>query len=387
MVSVNDFMKRILTAVLWAAVVHACVWGIAQAQEDPSPLDSKIPPADYGAQKKQVQDKAERLRRSQLIQEVSSTYREMVASFKARQVEHGEDLSQKLDALLDDPLLPADFAEKIRVKQQNFLERVYGKEVQLAADIPVDRISDEELPAIRERMPDFPKPAEVVPGRISAGGLAVEKTGETTENAQLPKQKANEGLIEKKRQEALSADIEAAAVRDKGLSGKTADAVVPAGDPLSAVQSRKDYEEDRQAAVKQRQQAEQELEKYTQGVRDGQDADGLTKLQREALAGRKEKIDAFLKKYRSEMTARRKDLQSQFDLRIEELYRDGVEFYEKKAYRTAWDLLSEVEELSPGYKDARRILDSIRMYVDEELAHERQQKIGDLLDQYQQSIQ
>ncbi len=365
MALVSDSMKRILTAVLWAAIVHACVCGTAQAQEDPSPLDSKIPPANYGVKKKQVQDKAERLKRSQLIQEVSSTYREMVASFKARQVEHGEDLSQKLDALLEDPLLPPDFAEKIRLKQQNFLERVYGKEVQLAADIPVDRITDEELPAIRERMPE-------------QKNFAVE----------TPKMQVNEELIEKNPQETLNADIKAAVVTDRSPSEEEEkERGVPVKNSRNAVQSRKDYEQDRQSAVKQRQQAEQELEKYTQGLRDGQDADGLTKLQREALAGRKEKIDVFLKKYRSEMTSRRKDLQSQFELRIEELYRDGVEFYENKAYRTAWDLLSEVEELSPGYKDARRILDSIRMYVDEELAHERQQEIADILDQYQQSTQ
>ncbi len=365
-------MSRIcVAAFITLAVVTA---GYAWAEQS-SVLDPKLPAADYGSQKKQVQDRAQRLKQSQLVQDVSSTYREMVASFKARQIEHAEELSQELDGLLDDPLLPAAFAEKMRKKQQNFLERVYGKEDRLITEIPVDKITDEELPAIRERMSPQKEAAAVLPAS-EEGKIAGEQAPAVSLAVSEPLQPEPKKKKEKKtKQQKISAE-------EKLATEKVQQTVLP----KSTAETRRDHENDRQAALKQRKQAEEELKKYADQSRE-EEADGLLKVQRLASEERQQKIDNFLKKYRSEMMVRRKDLQTEFDLRIEELYRDGMEFYKNRAYRMAWDLLSEVEHLSPGYKDVQQVLGSIRIYVEEELAHERQQEISSVLDEYQQSAQ
>ncbi len=438
MASVRILKKRMLMMVLGIMIGHACMSAFAQAQESSS-LDPKLAPADYGVKKRQIQDKAERLRRSQLIQDVSSTYREMVASFKARRIEHGEELVQKLDGLLDDPLLPQNFSGRIRIKQQNFLTRIYGRDVELAADFPVDKIADEELPAIRQRMPsgktledvlpehaaaiqDAEKPQEDVKAtkraekarfkkekkekaekqaadkkalaaKAAADALVAAKTAETITVPASAKKKARFKKEKKEKAEKQAVDIkalDAKVVAAESLAveaGKTAGRTVPVPDVQGVAQSRKEHEKDLQAVLSQREQAQKDLEKYSQELKGGQKDDALTEVQSRALGLRQEKIDNFLKKYRSEIMVRRKDLQTQFDLRIEELYRDGVEFYESHAYRTAWDLLSEVEKLNPGYKDTRHILDAMRIYVDDELTHERRGEISDLLDQYQQNVQ
>ncbi len=369
------YSVRMLQVCVAAFITHAVITAGHVRAEQSSVLDPKLPAADYGSQKKQVQDRAQRLKQSQLVQDVSSTYREMVASFKARQIEHAEELSQELDNLLDDPLLPVAFAEKMRKKQQNFLERVYGKEDRLITEIPVDKITDEELPAIRERMSPQRKISEVLP----ASGEVMVESGQAPTVSLAASEPAQPEPKKKKEKKAKQQKISS---KEKLATEEVQQTALP----KTTAETRRDHENDRQTALKQRKQAEEDLRKYADQSREGE-ADGLLQVQRLASEERQQKIDNFLKKYRSEMMVRRKDLQTEFDLRIEELYRDGMEFYKNRAYRMAWDLLSEVERLSPGYKDVRRVLDSIRIYVEEELAHERQQEISSVLDEYQQSAQ
>lgn len=316
-------MKRISAII----IIIALMGSVVLAQEN---LKGTEDPVSYGSQKQRILERQENLRRSQAIQNVAQTYREMVSAYKAKRIVYAEEMSQKLTRLLEDPMLPRVFAGKMARKQNAFLEKVYGDHRYLTMDVPVDKFADGEIEAIQEVL-DEKMPVEQDRVKKSFDTELV-KTGSRSEAVkingaemipQISEQKNNEPIIDREVQ------------KDKRL-----------------------YE-------------------YQQKLFDMDRGD----------------IDHYVALYEQDQRQRKESLSQEFDEKIDLLYQEGASLFQKRSYRFAREILTEVESLRPDYKLTRQFLAQLEKYFKYETERSvvfsdngdvRQKMISDALDSYQQ---
>ncbi len=70
-----------------------------------------------------------------------------------------------------------------------------------------------------------------------------------------------------------------------------------------------------------------------------------------------------LKARQKELKAYREQIQKDYNRRIERMYERALTFYKNKQYRQARDIFTDIEELWPGYKDAKTYLRRIEKYL------------------------
>jgi len=336
-------------------------------------------PAFYGKDKERILAREERARRSRTIQAVARVYREMVAAYKANRILHAEAMSQELDMLLDDPVLPGAFSERMRTKQENFLARVYGESGRIKMDVPTDDISAEEILKIRQEAGIKNDAVERAVPQVKTQVKAVVK--EQDQVKIQPRDGVNDRAQEKAQrvQERVQRNAarrqERAALKEERRRKKIA--------------LRQEKEKQRLARA-----AEQAEKKSAATDRAGQlkqpsvppearDAIGRSAaLRAAALDLKQEEADHYVNLYQEEMQREREALQAAFAEKIEGLYRDGVEFYERRAYQFAYDVFLELEKLSPDYQETRRYLSELdhRFRIEASAHSQRDQAIEDSLD-------
>jgi len=332
-------------------------------------------PAFYGKDKERILAREERARRSRTIQAVARVYREMVAAYKANRILHAEAMSQELDMLLDDPVLPGAFSERMRTKQENFLARVYGESGRIKMDVPTDDISTEEILKIRQEAGIKNDAVERAVPQVKTQVKAVVK--EQDQVKIQPRDGVNDRAQEKAQrvQERVQRNAarrqEKMALREERRQKKIA--------------LRQEKEKQRLARA-----AEQAGKKSSADQLNGpavppeaRDAIGRSAaLRAAALDLKQEEADRYVTLYREEMQREREALQAAFAEKIEGLYRDGVEFYERRAYQFAYDVFLELEKLSPDYQETRRYLSELdhRFRIEASAHSQRDQAIEDSLD-------
>lgn len=336
-------------------------------------------PAFYGKDKERILAREERARRSRTIQAVARVYREMVAAYKANRILHAEAMSQELDMLLDDPVLPGVFSERMRTKQENFLARVYGESGRIKMDVPTDDISAEEILKIRQEAGIKNDAVESAVPQVKTQVKAVVKEQDHVKIQ--PRDGVNDRAQEKAQRVQERVQRNAARRQERAA--------------LKEERSRKKIAL-RQEKEKQRlaRAAEQAEKKSAATDRAGQlkppsvppearDAIGRSAaLRAAALDLKQEEADRYVNLYREEMQREREALQAAFAEKIEGLYRDGVEFYERRAYQFAYDVFLELEKLSPDYQETRRYLSELdhRFRIEASEHSQRDQAIEDSLD-------
>ncbi len=287
-------------------------------------LSGTEPPAVYGEEKERVIARERKTRTSRAIQDVAQTYRQMVSAYKAGHIVHAEETSQHLDQLLEDDALPTSFAARMRKKHERFLERVYGESGPLRIDVPSDEISDEEFQMIQT-------------------------TVESTDH-QMPA-RATRPLVHEEVQQNIA---------------------IPAMDKKAEQAARRQKKQDEEKLQRAMQQKEAEaakerLSQVDEQLRQRQDAARLSRvndsvesrvadLERAALDLKREEVDQYIHRYREQMQNEQESLQASFLEKVDALYQDGVEFYQKNAYYFANDVFTEVEKLRPDYKMTRQYL-------------------------------
>ncbi|HSV44006.1 MAG TPA: hypothetical protein VLJ10_05565 [Candidatus Bathyarchaeia archaeon] len=343
-------MKYQLQSVMMVGIVFLMV-SPGQAQDTAVGTES---PASYKGVKQQVMDLAHRRQRSQTIQDVAMVYREMVSSFKAKQIVHAEEMSQRLDELLADPILPDSFVKKMQAKHERFLKRVYGP-LDLA-DVPEDEtISEADFAAIQQEA------RQKSVRRVAPQSTAVEMTNDPVVSDQ-PESRPQ--ILEKPQPKIKT--VSQAKKPDRMLR-ETA-SVAAQAEPAAV-----------DASVSTEAKRAQRIEKS---------------LASAASAGYQmtpEEVKHYLALYQEERQKKVEELKKEFERKVDILYSDGVEFYKKNAYRFAYDILNEVEKVKPDYKMTRQYLSELRHYfelVEEEkpstkiMNEDRQEFIGEELDQY-----
>ncbi len=349
---------------------------------------AQAPVADYGARKEKVLRETEHRQRSELISQVSRTYREMVSSFKAKSVEHGEEMSLELSRLLEDPLLPAEFAARIRHKQARFLDRVYGRQTQALLDFPVDdELRDEEVQAIQARL-DGPRPQSPVASALVTPADPMGDEAKGFEDGDVRQRERAERREEKRRVR----EADRREVRHQKEAARLARAAERAAKKTARKAERDQTRQKKRlgeaSSAAQTDQAEQELDAYLAETRSAHRAadQKLTEIETKMMENRQAVVDEFVRKYRSELMARRKDLKAKFDDQLEALYEDGVALYKNKAYRKAWDILSEVERIQPDYKKTRSYLASIEPFIRIDTVDQKRHLVDSVLDSFDQAI-
>lgn len=91
-------------------------------------------------------------------------------------------------------------------------------------------------------------------------------------------------------------------------------------------------------------------------------ADQLLAYQKNMLELERAEVDRYVALYQQELSETRRQMKEGFDAKIESLYQDGLEYFDHKAYRFAFDILTAVEQLKPDYKLTRRYLENLERY-------------------------
>jgi hypothetical protein len=343
-------------------VTAACLLFFVQGASAWAQLSGTEDPASYGREKERLIAREERVRRSQTIQEVARVYRQMVAAYKANRILNAEEMSQQLDQLLADPILPAAFSDRIQTKHATFLQRVYGDSGRVKMDVPTDDISEEEFKKIR-RAVNSQKQTDV--STDSFKDSAVDVKSPLTESVTREEQRMQalqDRLAQKeaRRQERIALREERyqkkQALREKRKNERLVNTAVPL-----AVDSR-----DSQARSDKGLVADQKKLKSRQveaPVASGDSAyKRLANLQEKALDLKKEEVDRYVRLYREQMKQEQQALQETFLVKIDNLYKDGVEFFQGNAYQFAYNVFLEVEKLHPDYKKTRNYLSQLEDY-------------------------
>lgn len=382
-----------------------------------SDLHGSEDPAVYGREKAKILAREERSRRSQTIQEVAQTYREMVSSYKAKRIIRAEELSQKLDALLDDPVLPESFALKIRHKQQRFLRRIYGDDSNMRVEVQVDDVSDEEVVQIQQVL----KEGEGSPAIGQPEFLAQEMAEDSQDIDLLALRRAEKEAVkqkrfeEKERRKQEKAALKEArrqeiiARRKKRRDEYSARKEKKKAERLVRLEARRNKKnikdgfagagEGSELETKPVAAIEQNIDAVAKDMDDAQLAkrrevqtEKLLEYQKEFLDLERKEVDRYVRLYKEEMKEQKRSLEEEFSRRVDSLYQDGIEFFEKKAYHFSYDVLREVEELHPNYKMTRQYLAelerSFKLNLNTDVSMsstgrlQREQLIAEFLDTY-----
>ncbi len=316
-------------------------------------------PVSYEGIKRQVMDLAHRRQRSQAIQEAAIVYREMVSSFKAKQIVHAEEMSQRLDELLADPILPESFVKKMQAKHERFLARVYGP-LDLA-DVPEDEtVSEEDFTAIQKEV------RQQSSSRVVPQPMAVEVKAPIVSLQSESKPQVLE-------QPEFKTKTTPQAKKPEKILRETAPVAAPAAPPAVA-----------DGSVSAEAERARRMEK------------SLASAASVGYQMTSEEVKHYLALYEEERQKKGGELKQEFERKVEILYADGVEFYKKNAYRFAYDILNEVEKVKPDYKMTRQYLSELKHYfelVEEEkpstkiMNEDRREFIIQELDQYGNEVQ
>ena len=342
-----------------AVMICMCAARAVPAQDQ---IQGTEPPAVY-KQKKEILKREERVKRSEAIQKAARLYRGMVSSYKARRVIHAEELSRQLEECLDDPLLPESFARRLRDKQQNFLHRLYADETPVKIDVPADDISGQEIERIREAV------IEKQPS-VSAAIIETEKPADKI----LSKEELRRKRMEEKRKQRE----EKLALKEKRRQEKIARQQERRQEDLKRKQKKKEEREAERQAKIQKQAKTQQKPKSPDTVSGspanagGQDEktarrqeiqhQTLLEYQKKFLELERAEVQRYMQLYKDEIKEKREQMKKEFDVKIEMLYQDGMEFLEQKAYHFAFDILQAVEQLKPDYKMTRPYLKELGDY-------------------------
>ncbi len=359
-------------------------------------------PQDYGPEKQRILEKQQRMRRSELIQKTARLYRQMVASYKAKRISHAESVSAELTDILDDPLLPEKFADKIRRKQDAFLTRVYETHADHYLDLKTDEMSDRELAEVREEIDpseyaqaeknNKPSDAEIRRRRAQQREDArAEKKRLRQERAAEKKRQREEAIARKKakREDRLAEKNtrrQEAQARREMLRTEKEQNKNKANDNSASSDPEQDLIAMNRSAATEQDALNQQLDKIGQDNPD----DKLFQLQREAYTVRQKRVDGFIDEYRRHLRKTASEKEQELSRRIESLYHDALEFYRANAYRLSYDLLSEIEKIQPDYKLTRRYLKDLRERLGDyaaPLQNDRETAIQNALDQAQAKMQ
>jgi len=319
-----------------------------------------------GTQDSKILARERRLKQSQVIQEVAQTYREMVSSYKAQRIERAEEMSRKLTELIHDPLLPEAFAQKMAVKQERFLDRIYGEGKAPKIDIPVDDVSAEEIVQIQTAMQE--QASNVQPVIQDADVAMPEPVVDHSRADKIAAKKAFrvERLAEKKRlREQKIARAQERRQRRRAARQKKREERLAR---LAEKKKRGRKDDDSPAPEGPSVSVNEEIAKIRETERRLVMEKKLTEFQDEAEESRKDmesqedEIERYVRLYKEEMGREKKELEEEFGKRIENLYQDGIEFYNQKAYRFSLDVFNEMEKISPNYKETRAYLAELKRY-------------------------
>ncbi|MEW5895020.1 MAG: hypothetical protein AB1650_04610 [Candidatus Omnitrophota bacterium] len=362
-------MKTFFKKLLWLAAAAALFFSLGTAASFSQSADAGT---SMESETRKLREKEERACRSQAIQETARIYREMVASYKARQIVHAEELSQRLDDLLADPVLPEDFARRIHKKQEAFLKRVYSSNSLVAIDVPVDQVSDDEIKVIQEVIQDSEKvPLNKVkdeediidPGRRKQELKMKKKQESLARKAALKAERLAEK--EKRKADALAKKEAGKAVRlakKKALEAERQARLEKrklkqTQETVSLSENNAGTETRSEEALQRLKKVDSQLEKIIVEQETKQTV--VTRAiasQQKALDLKKDEVERYVRLYQEDLIRMKKELHEEFLNKIESLYLDGLEFFDKKAYQFAYDVLTEVEKLSPDYKATRRYM-------------------------------
>lgn len=376
-------MKKIFAAVVILLIV--VMNGYALAQED---LRGTETPAVYGQKKQRILQRQERAKRSKTIQEVARAYREMVSSYKAKRIIRAEEMSQKLDVLLEDPILPEAFSNKMARKQRNFLKRIYGGKIPAKMDVPVDAVSDAEIREIQYAVKEET-------GKGVGLGILLQNAGiNSLSHKEIKKQQAEvrkrERLLKRQRRKDEKAELkkvryeEKAALKESHRVAALARKRKKKSERLARIEDKKnrkgqkrnasheisdiqevriDLEENVKVVNEKKiSSAAQTLDVLEANNRKARKIQRLRAYQQELLDLERNEIDRYVQLYQKEMENKKSILQEELSKKIDLLYQDGVEYYEKKAYYFSRDVLFEVEKLQPDYKLTRQYLAELEMH-------------------------
>ncbi len=375
----KEMMKRVITFFI-VLVSGFSLSPMALAQQDVRGTEE---PAVY-QEKDAILAKQRRVHRSQTIQGVARLYREMVSSYKARRVIHAEALSQELDTVLDNPILPDAFAKKMRIKHHNFLTRIYGDQSNVQIDVPVDGVSDEEVAQIQQTMAEKKGEADVVVlPQIHRDGKTVISAATSKEVAAQLRIDEKKRIREERRAEKEKKRQEKIAARQKRCEQRL--------EQLKAKKAKKNSEPINVAGLNRAERDESQLNQdIALEKRSALQAQKLLEYQDEYLDLKSEEVDRYVRLYKQAMKKREEILKKDFLVKIDSLYQDGIDFFGKKAYRFAHEVFIEVEKLEPGYKLTHRYLKELKRYFQLDLfskgkkspvdASERNQLIVESLD-------
>lgn len=350
------------------------------------------------AEKDRILKKEQRQRRSQAIQEVAILYREMVASYKAKRIVRAEELSQKLDALLTDSVLPKVFAKKMQRKQQAFLERIYDGRDDSRMEVSVDEVSDHEVDEIKNAVEiGAEKETDANPSMVSKEALASERVEQTQQTQEI--QEIQEELETQEKKEILKKERDLARQRKiEERQRKRQEKIMVKEQRRQEKIARREQRrqkilEEREERKRQKEQAQKlkdlsgnpaevlkqdsaqapqskNVEKQSDNGKEKVDTKQRGAVQVHKLLDNQEKflgmeqkeIDRYVDLYYKEMKARKEKLMKRLVEKIDTLYEDGLEFYQRKAYYFAYDIFQEVEKLEPDYKLTRQYLKELERY-------------------------
>lgn len=349
-------------------VTVACLLFFIQDPSAWAQLSGTEDPASYGREKERIIAREERVRRSQAIQEVARVYRQMVAAYKANRILNAEEMSQQLDQLLADPILPVAFSERIQKKHETFLQRVYSDSGRVKMDVPTDDISEEEFEKIQQAV-SVQKQADVSTDSFKEQAVEVEAP---LKESVIPEEQRAQTLQDRlaqkeaRRQERIALREERhqkkQALREKRKKERLENTAVPLVEDDTDSQAKPDKE--LIAAEKKLDSINKEIKsRQIEAPASGDSAyKRLANLQEKALDLKKEEVDQYVRLYREQLKREQQSLQETFLVKIDNLYKDGVEFFQGNAYQFAYDVFLEVEKLHPDYKMTRNYLSQLEDY-------------------------